>query len=78
MLSCTVAWRVLHRTRIKESKLKKSDMPQRAPTIKETIRWIAGNGEVKGRKSDGYPGLISFWREWNRVIVGAEVYEMLT
>lgn len=71
------AWWLLHRTRIKEGKMKKSDIPTKPPTLREAIRWIAGNGGFKGRKGDGEPGMISFWRGWNRVLVGAEMYEMM-
>lgn len=71
------AWWLLHRKRIKEGKMKRSDMPSKPPTLKEAIRWIAGNGGFKGRKSDGEPGLISIWRGWNRVLVGAEMFELI-
>lgn len=71
------AWWLLHRRRIKEGKMKKTDMPNSPPTVREAIRWIAGNGGFKGRKGDGNPGMISFWRGWNRVLVGAEMYELM-
>lgn len=47
------AWWLLHRRRIKEGKMKKSDMPTTPPVLREAIRWIAANGGFKGRKGDG-------------------------
>jgi hypothetical protein len=35
------------------------------------------HGGFKGRKGDGNPGMISFWRGWNRVLIGAEMYELM-
>lgn len=71
------AWWLLHRKKVKEGRMKKSDMPSKPPSIKEAIRWIAGNGGFKGRKSDGDPGLISVWRGWNKVLIGAEMFELM-
>lgn len=69
------AWWLLHRKRIKEGKMNKSDMPKEPPTLREAIHWIAGNGGFLRRKSDGEPGIITFWRGWNRVSTGVEMFE---
>jgi len=71
------AWWLLHRKKVKEGKMKRSDIPIKPPSLNEAIRWIAGNGGFKGRKGDGNPGLISIWRGWNRVLIGAEMFEFL-
>lgn len=71
------AWWLLHRPKVKEGKMKMSDMPSKPPSIREAIRWIAGVGGFKGRKNDGEPGLISIWRGWIKVLVGAEMFELM-
>lgn len=72
------AWLMLHRSYIKEGKMNKSDMPTSPPTLKEVVHWIAGLGGFLRRKGDGEPGVITFWRGWNRLKSGLEVYELLT
>lgn len=71
------AWLILHKKKIKEGKLKKSNMPQSPPELKEVIHWIAGLGGFLRRKGDGDPGLITFWRGWNRLQNGLEIYELM-
>ncbi len=70
-------WLMLHRKKIKEGKMKKSDMPKEAPSLREAIHWIAGLGGFLRRKGDGDPGLITFWRGWNKMQNGLEVYELM-
>lgn len=70
------AWFLLNRRKIKSGKIPKKP-PDKAPTLREAIRWIAGNGGFLGRNGDGEPGLITFWRGWNEVLVGVEMYDML-
>ncbi len=69
------AWWLLHRKSVKEGKMSRDDMPKEAPTLREAIHWIAGNGGFLRRKGDGEPGLLTFWRGWNRVSTGAEMFE---
>ena len=71
------AWWLLHRIKVKEGKMSKSDMPKSPPTLREAIHWIAGNGGFLRRKGDGEPGIITFWRGWIRVSTGAEMFELL-
>jgi hypothetical protein len=61
------AWWLLHRKRVKEGKMSRDDMPKETSTLREAIHWIAGNGGFLRRKGDGGPGLLTFWRGWNRV-----------
>lgn len=72
-----VAWLMLNRKKIKEGKVRKSDIPKRAPSLREAIHWIAGLGGFLRRKADGDPGLITFWRGWNKLQNGLEVYDLL-
>ena len=69
------AWWLLHRKRVKEGKMSRDDMPKEPPTLREAIHWIAGNGGFLRRKRDGEPGLLTFWKGWNRVSTGAEMFE---
>ena len=52
-------------------------MPNAPPELREAIHWIAGLGGFLRRKGDGEPGLITFWRGWNKLQNGLEVYELL-
>jgi len=71
------AWLMLNRRKIKEGKILKKDWPKSPPTLREAIRWIAGNGGFLGRKGDGEPGIITFWRGWTKVLSGVEIYEII-
>jgi hypothetical protein len=48
--------------------------PREAPTLYQTIRWIAQLGGFLGRKSDGNPGPITLWRGLHRLQDIAEAY----
>ncbi len=37
-------------------------VPQRPPTVRQAVRWIAQLGGFLGRKSDGEPGTTTLWR----------------
>ena len=52
-------------------------MPEKPPNLREAIHWIAGLGGFLRRKGDGDPGLITFWRGWNKLQNGLEIYELL-
>ena len=72
------AWWLLHRKKIQEGKMSKSEMPNSPPSLREAIHLIAGNGGFLRRKGDGEPGLLTFWRGWNRVSIGAEMFEFFS
>lgn len=76
-----VEWKTLwlkrHREKIK-SGLMKAEPPEEIPDLCTITRWIAGFGGFLGRKGDGQPGLITVWRGWQRIMDGAEIYEMTT
>ena len=71
------AWLMLNRKKIKEGKISKREMPKSPPQMMEAIHWIAGLGGFLRRKGDGNPGLITFWRGWNKLQNGLEIYELL-
>ena len=48
--------------------------PKEAPTLHQTIRWIAQLGGFLGRKSDGNPGPTTLWRGLLRLQDIAETY----
>ena len=86
-ISCEVAltssewkagWLMLHKDKIKNKKMQLNDMPTTPPTMQEAVRLIAMCGGFLGRKGDGVPGIITFWRGWLRVLNGVEIYELLT
>lgn len=70
------SWLMLNRQKIKEGKLKMSDIPKSPPKLKEAIRWIAMSGGFLGRTGDKEPGIITFWRGWLKVLNGVEIYEL--
>jgi hypothetical protein len=55
-------WKVLY---AKIHRTKK--YPNRPPTIREVVRWIAKLGGFLARKGDGEPGTITLWRGWKRL-----------
>ncbi len=70
------AWLMLNRPKIKAGKLSMSDLPKIAPSMEEAIRLISMCGGFLGRKGDGVPGIITFWRGWLRVLNGVVIYEL--
>lgn len=75
-----VEWKTLwlkrHREKIKAG-LMKAEPPEEVPDLCTITRWIAGFGGFMGRKGDGHPGMITIWRGWQRIIDGAEIYEII-
>jgi hypothetical protein len=64
---CTVAlqtseWQALyafiHRTQ---------NIPQKPPSLRQSVRWIGQLGGFLGRKSDGDPGVKVLWQGWQRL-----------
>jgi hypothetical protein len=70
------AWYLIHKNKIKERKIPRKP-PDKPPTLKQAIRWIAGLGGFLGRKNDGEPGIITFWRGWTQLVSGVEIYEIV-
>jgi len=69
-------WLKKHREKIKAG-LMKAEPPEEVPDLCTITRWIAGFGGFMGRKGDGNPGMITVWRGWQRIIDGAEIYEII-
>jgi len=59
----------IHRTKI---------TPQKPPTLKQAIRWIAQLGGFLARKGDGDPGIVTIWRGWNKLTELSEFYEIFS
>ena len=53
-------------------------LPDKAPTVREVVRWIAKLGGFLGRKSDGEPGIIVLWRGWQRLSDIVDTWRLLT
>lgn len=62
-------WRALY-CKIKKTKI----TPEKPPTIREVIRWIAQLGGFLGRKGDGEPGITTIWRGWQRLLDISEAW----
>jgi hypothetical protein len=58
----TVEWEALY-MRINKS----TRLPDKVPTVRQAVRWIAQLGGFLGRKSDGEPGVTTLWRGWLRL-----------
>ena len=69
-------WLKKHRRQIKSGELKPKP-PDKPPSTKDALRWIAMIGGFLGRKNDGEPGLITLWRGWIELNSAVELYEVL-
>ena len=65
-------WKVLF---VKFSRAKK--IPQKPPSIKEAVFWIARLGGFLARKGDGFPGITHVWRGLKKLtdmVIGLRLY----
>jgi hypothetical protein len=69
-------WFKKHRPQIKSGQIKPKP-PSDPPKVSEAVRWIAMQGGFLGRKGDGEPGQITFWRGWLDLMASVEIYEVL-
>lgn len=53
----------------------KKKLPQKIPSLRDAIHWIARKGGFLDRKGDGEPGMITLWRGWNRLIDMVQGFE---
>jgi hypothetical protein len=60
-------WKALY-CRVPKSK----KLPEKVPTVREAIRWIAGLGGFLGCKGDKEPGITTVRRGWQRLTDIAE------
>ncbi|MCA1617073.1 MAG: IS4 family transposase [Acidobacteria bacterium] len=60
-------WKALY-CRIHKSK----KLPEKVPTVREVVRWVARLGGFLGRKGDKEPGVTTVWRGWQRLTDIAE------
>jgi hypothetical protein len=57
---------------------KTQKIPDKIPTIREAVVWIACLGGFLARKGDGEPGIITIWRGWTRLNDIIEMYTVFT
>jgi PIN domain nuclease of toxin-antitoxin system len=57
---------------------KTTELPQEPPTLQEAVRWTAMLGGHLGRKSDGPPGMKTFWQGYQRIMDAACVFDTIT
>jgi hypothetical protein len=69
-------WLKKHREKIKAG-LMEANPPEEIPDLRTITRWIANFGGFIGRKGYGNPGMITIWRGWQRIMDGAEIYEII-
>lgn len=62
-------WKTLY---LLEKKAKK--IPQKPPTLREAVLWIAKLGKFIGRKGDGEPGPLTLYRGWQKLIHCTEMH----
>ena len=51
--------------------------PEKIPTVRETVRWIAQLGGFLGRKYDGEPGVKTIWRGLMKLAVIVDTWRLL-
>lgn len=51
---------------------KSRELPEKVPTVREAVRWIAKLGGFLGRTGDTEPGVTTVWRGWQRLTDIAE------
>jgi hypothetical protein len=62
----------------KERQKKRTEvLPDRPPTIKEAVIWIAQIGGYIHRPTQGPPGIVTIQRGLERILAGAEIFETL-
>lgn len=69
----TTEWQALYMRIHKSHKL-----PDKPPSVRQAVRWIAQLGGFLARKSDREPGIISVWRGWQRLQDIASTLYLLT
>ena len=51
--------------------------PEKIPSSREVLIWLARLGGFMARKSDGEPGMISIWRGWTRLQDMVSIHNLL-
>lgn len=68
----TVEWQALYMRMHKTTQF-----PEKLPTVRQAVRWIAQLGGFLGRKSDGEPGMTVIWRGWQRLQDLADTWSVI-
>lgn len=68
----TVEWQALYMRIHKTTKF-----PEKLPSVRQAVRWIAQLGGFLGRKSDGEPGITVIWRGWQRLQDLADTWSVI-
>jgi len=67
-----IEWKTLY---IKINKM--NITPEKIPSSREVLIWLARLGGFMARKSDGEPGMISIWRGWTRLQDMVSIHNLL-
>jgi hypothetical protein len=51
-----------------------TELPDKPPSLRDAVRWIAMKGGFQGRKSDGHPGSEVLWHGLQKLDVAIEMY----
>jgi len=51
-----------------------TEVPEKPPSLKEAVLWIAKKGGFQGRKADGHPGTEVLWHGLQKLDVAVEMY----
>jgi len=51
--------------------------PDKPPSLRQAVRWIAQLGGFLGRRHDGEPGVKTIWRGWQRLQDIAATWQLL-
>jgi len=68
----TIEWQALYMRIHKTTKF-----PEKLPSVRQAVRWIAQLGGFLGRKSDGEPGITAIWRGWQRLQDFADTWSVI-
>ncbi|MFL5801847.1 MAG: IS4 family transposase [Roseiflexaceae bacterium] len=51
--------------------------PERPPSLRQAVRWIAQLGGFQGRKRDGEPGVAVLWKGFQQLVHSAAMYRIM-
>lgn len=51
--------------------------PEKPPTLRQAVRWIAQLGGFQGRKGDGEPGVTVLWKGFQKLVDIAAMYRIM-
>jgi hypothetical protein len=57
---------------------KNKPLPNKPPSTRQAIRWIAQLGGFLARKCDGEPGMTTLWRGWQKLAIASQAYSLFS